>query len=298
MGLATERLFDACKQGNLAEAQQAIAAKAKVNTVSDWDHTSPLVLAAYGGHQDIVEALLAAGANPKGEGLTAITIKKIEESGPSIMSGLVSVLSSVASVTTDRLGKQAKRQRSEGSTDGLRALNSFDDVPFGGDEFDSEEDEDEPERIPSMPVAAAAAGGHLEIVKRLAKAGALELEPGMHEYHPLSEAASHGHTDIVKWLLGQGVEPSKGFFFVPPLHAAAQSGREELVLLFLKCGLSPDAEEPEEGYTPLFDVSSVEAARVLVDAGATVDLWIQGEHPVTCAAYSGRRELVDYLASL
>jgi len=63
-GGLTPLLF-AVRQGNTAAATALLDAGAKVNQVSEGDHTSPLLMAAINGHFDLAMKLLARGADPK-----------------------------------------------------------------------------------------------------------------------------------------------------------------------------------------------------------------------------------------
>jgi truncated hemoglobin YjbI len=55
------------------------------------------------------------------------------------------------------------------------------------------------------------------------------------------------------------------------LHEAAMSGEAELTAVLIRSGAAPDAKEAE-GHTPLYRTSTGDVARVLLAAGATVDV--------------------------
>jgi ankyrin repeat protein len=63
-GGLTPLLF-AVRQGNTAAVLALLDAGAKINQVSEGDHTSPLLLATINGHFDLAKTLLARGADPK-----------------------------------------------------------------------------------------------------------------------------------------------------------------------------------------------------------------------------------------
>jgi uncharacterized protein len=63
-GGLTPLLF-AVRQGNTAAALALLESGAKVNQVSEGDHTSPLLMATINGHFDLAKTLLARGADPK-----------------------------------------------------------------------------------------------------------------------------------------------------------------------------------------------------------------------------------------
>ena len=55
------------------------------------------------------------------------------------------------------------------------------------------------------------------------------------------------------------------------LHEAAMVGEAELAAVLIRSGADPDAKEAE-GHTPLYRASTGDVARVLLAAGATVDV--------------------------
>jgi cytohesin len=55
------------------------------------------------------------------------------------------------------------------------------------------------------------------------------------------------------------------------LHDAAMGGQAEFAAVLIRSGADPDAREPE-GHTPLYRASTGEVARVLLTAGASVDV--------------------------
>jgi truncated hemoglobin YjbI len=55
------------------------------------------------------------------------------------------------------------------------------------------------------------------------------------------------------------------------LHEAAMAGEAEFAKVLIRSGSDPDAEEPE-GHTPLYRASTGEVARILLAAGAAVDV--------------------------
>ena len=63
-GGLTPLLF-AVRQGNATAALALLEAGAKINQVSEGDHTSPLLMATINGHFDLAGTLLARGADPK-----------------------------------------------------------------------------------------------------------------------------------------------------------------------------------------------------------------------------------------
>ena len=91
------------------------------------------------------------------------------------------------------------------------------------------------------PLCCAAAGGHVGAVKALVAAGAaLQLPGGAKGWAPMLFAAEHGHAGVVKVLLAAGVRVDKEVLTYQrtPLYAAVVRGRGEVVQLLLEAGAS------------------------------------------------------------
>ena len=71
---ANELLFQACQNGNITDVETALARHANIEAIHP-EFGSPLMSAAYNGHENIVRRLLLSGANANGRsnnGLTAL----------------------------------------------------------------------------------------------------------------------------------------------------------------------------------------------------------------------------------
>jgi ankyrin repeat protein len=94
---------------------------------------------------------------------------------------------------------------------------------------------------------------------------------------PLHYAAWHGATNIVRFLLRAGADVNaRGNDGYAPLHYAARYGKAAAARAVLAAGAVVDAVN-DFGFTPLFIAVRARAdtrrlVRVLLDAGATVDL--------------------------
>src|SRR5262249_50614017 len=80
------------------------------------------------------------------------------------------------------------------------------------------------------------------------------------------------------------------------LHDATMVGEAELAALLIRLGADPDAREPE-GHTPLYRASTGDVARVLLAAGATVDV-ASGPTQGTALHQAARRGSVSVAQAL
>src|SRR6516165_6590761 len=80
------------------------------------------------------------------------------------------------------------------------------------------------------------------------------------------------------------------------LHDAAMVGEAELAAVLIRSGADPDAKEAE-GHTPLYRASSGDVARVLLAAGATVDI-ASGPTRGTALHQAARRGYVSVAQAL
>jgi truncated hemoglobin YjbI len=80
------------------------------------------------------------------------------------------------------------------------------------------------------------------------------------------------------------------------LHEAAMAGEADLAAVLIRSGADPDAEE-SEGHTPLYRASTGDVARVLLAAGATVDV-ASGPTRGTALHQAARRGYVSVAQAL
>lgn len=126
-----------------------------------------------------------------------------------------------------------------------------------------------------------------------------EPEPVADLATPLHSAIVRGHVAMVKLLLAHGAnanaEKANG---CTPLHDAAAERNVEIVSLLLAHGTRVDAKA-KNGRTPLFEAAasgSTEAMRLLLEAGAGVNVkTASGATPLLSAAGSGKVAAVKML---
>ena len=156
----------------------------------------------------------------------------------------------------------------------------------------------------------AAAGGHLEELKRLiadhpnlvntcAKERAFRASP-------LCMAAEGGHLETVVYLLEQGAETNpayKDYGWTPPLNRAAGGGHVEVVKALLEAGADPNSFAYNEGSTrPIHDATwggHTGVIQLLLDAGVDVNSRNGGvgATPLMSAVSSGLTETASFLLS-
>jgi ankyrin repeat protein len=300
-------LASACRQGHLAVVRRLLVSGADPNQPG-WP--TPIDAAVSGGHVEIVRTLLASGASvreaelrdaaPNRELLRLLEKayaaqpnekspeKLIEAARRDDTSELERLLAEEPDVNgRDATGRTALVEAIDG---GRRAavyllLNNGADVNAGTTGY-----------YPTTPLRAAIERGDVAIVRRLIRAGA-DLRVGS----PLCRAAQLGNLKLVDLLLDKGAPPDDDQ--CSPLMAAAGSGRLSIVTRVLDGGADPkrapnalhsgvagdaphvlralmergmdvDVRTGPQGITPLHlavTSRSLEAAGILLDAGANVD---------------------------
>lgn len=154
---------------------------------------------------------------------------------------------------------------------------------------------------PDSPVADAAQGGDIELVRQLLVQGAdvnAAQGDGMSALH---WAALGGHVDMIEVLLyaGANTEAITRLGAYTPLHLASRNGAGSAVAALVTGGANPDATATT-GAAPLHLAAasgSVEAVNALIEHGAYIDVaeWSKGQTPLMFAAAGGRTEAVQAL---
>ncbi|MEU4745686.1 ankyrin repeat domain-containing protein, partial [Actinosynnema sp. NPDC023658] len=145
------------------------------------------------------------------------------------------------------------------------------------------EDEDERRIAEQRLMAATAAGDAREVARLLADGAQVDarfpVRNGFNDLHtPLLVATRDGHLEIVRELLraGADVNATEPTFGACPLHKAVYNGHADITALLVAApGVDLDFQGATNGYTPLHDAlwhGYDECARILLDAGARVDL--------------------------
>lgn len=151
----------------------------------------------------------------------------------------------------------------------------------------------------------AAARGDERMARTALALGSPVDSKGIERMTPLYLAARSGHLPVVKMLLARRANPSSqnrdtGF---TPLHVAGEYGHVAIVRVLLDAGVQPNVRNYRQ-QTPLWQVSwqkrstDVEVARILIDAGATIDAPDKdGWTPLHIAVRHGNLPILTHLAS-
>uniref|UniRef100_A0A8B9DWC7 Ankyrin repeat and KH domain containing 1 n=1 Tax=Anser cygnoides TaxID=8845 RepID=A0A8B9DWC7_ANSCY len=146
----------------------------------------------------------------------------------------------------------------------------------------------------------ACAGGFVDIVKVLLKAGANIEDHNENGHTPLMEAASAGHVEVARVLLeyGAGINTHSNEFKESALTLACYKGHLDMVRFLLEAGADQE-HKTDEMHTALMEAcmdGHVEVARLLLDSGAQVNMPADSfESPLTLAACGGHVELAALL---
>ncbi|MDH6574759.1 ankyrin repeat domain-containing protein [Kitasatospora sp. MAP5-34] len=136
----------------------------------------------------------------------------------------------------------------------------------------------------AQQLMGAVVAGDLAAVRRLLAAGAevdarYPVVNGFNDAHtPLLVACRDGHQEIARELLAAGadVNATEPTFGAVPLHKAVYNGHAGITALLVAApGTDLDFQGITNGYSPLHDAlwhGYEECARILIDAGARLDL--------------------------
>ena len=133
----------------------------------------------------------------------------------------------------------------------------------------------------STPLYIACQNGHLPIVEKLIKAGADLNKATTNGSTPLHMACVKGHAEIVETLINLGASLDKVTTNgSTPLHMACLKGHAEIVETLINLGASLD-KVTTKGSTPLYVAcigGHIDIAKDLFEAGANVDYLKQKGH--------------------
>jgi ankyrin repeat protein len=149
-----------------------------------------------------------------------------------------------------------------------------------------------------VPLAAAVFRGNLEMIQRLIAAGAnLDRIDLSIDARPLGVAIKQNRLDLVQVLLDAGASPEGGDMSYTGLTIAVNSNNLPLVKLLLEAGADPNSDM-EDGDRAILHAAwegNLEIVQCLVNHGADVNAWSQGDTAIDRAACNGHQNIYDYL---
>ena len=280
------------QRGNTAAVERMLRLRVPVDA-RGWSGNTALYEAAKYGRQEVLELLLAAGA---------------DVDAPNRRSGFTPVHVAAEYDNIEVL----RRLLDAGGSVNLRSRHYYtplaqmawktgpDDVEVAGILLDNGADIKAASRHGWTPLHHAAGAKNIELLRYLIERGApLELRTTDIGYTPLMLAAADGSVDVVVALaqLGANVEArSEGG--TTPLYQAAVNGHSDVVERLLELGARADIET-YNGWTPMKAAASrgdTEVLRILLAAGVDPNgRTAQVAPPLHVAAQEGHASAVDFL---
>jgi ankyrin repeat protein len=271
-------LMFAAQQGDVASARLLLDAKANANEVIPKSGATPLIVASAVGHPEVVELLLASGADPNvkdANGFTSLHhAVRDSDYGLDPAAKAVSLLTVKAllahgadpnlrlQLDKAKMAAEIKAQAGNAGARTKRTAITITEVQLEG----------------ATPVALAAECNNLEVIKALVEAGADPNIPTEQGTTPLILASGAG-TDVqraraleeratavqtARYLIEHGADVNAaGQFGWTALHAASYQGLNDVVEYLVSKGAKIDAFD-QLGQTPL----SISLSVLTKDAGA------------------------------
>uniref|UniRef100_A0A3Q3GL98 Ankyrin 1 n=1 Tax=Kryptolebias marmoratus TaxID=37003 RepID=A0A3Q3GL98_KRYMA len=151
------------------------------------------------------------------------------------------------------------------------------------------------------PLHIAAREGHVQTVRILLDMQAQQTKMTKKGFTPLHVASKYGKVDVAELLLERGANPNAaGKNGLTPLHVAVHHNNLDVVNLLVSKGGSPHSAA-RNGYTALHIASKqnqVEVANSLLQYGASANAEsLQGVTPLHLASQEGRPDMVSLLIS-
>ncbi|KAL7045286.1 hypothetical protein ACKWTF_002184 [Chironomus riparius] len=275
-----------------------------INVRNKLTDSTPLQLAAEGGHAEVVKALVRAGASTTDEnksGFTAVHLAAKNGHGPvlEVMRTSGSLRSSSKKLGLTPLHIAAYY----GQADTVREL--LVTVPATV----KSESPTGQSLVPELgtesgltPLHLASYSGNENVVRLLLNSAGVQVDAGTSEngYNPLHLACFGGHVSIVGLLLSRSAEllHSTDRHGKTGLHIAAMHGHYQMVEVLLGQGAEINATD-KNGWTPLHCCAKagfLDVVKLLVESGATPKSETNyGCAPIWFAASEGHNDVLKYL---
>ena len=147
-------------------------------------------------------------------------------------------------------------------------------------------------------LASAAANGHKEVVRLLLETGADVNITGGHDGSALASASDYGHKEVVQLLLKTGANVNMvGGYYGSALASASTRGRKEVVQILLEHGADVNIAGGYHG-SALASASAVgdqEIVQILLEKGANVNMAARYGSALALASARGYKEVVQTL---
>lgn len=260
---------------------------------------TPLHLAAEGGHGDVVQVLLQAGASASEEnadGYTPIHLAAVH--------GHVSVLQALNNavswrIVSKKLGITALHiAASKGRSDFVREMLTQVPATLTTEQRSDNKTED----YGFTPLHIAAEHGHEDVVRLLLNSAGVQIDAKtqVEGSFPIHLAARGGHMAVVGIIISRATDQiqAKDKDGRTALHLASANGHIKLVGLLLGQGADINATD-NNGNSPVHYASRegyMDVVYLLTESGATpVTQTKDGATPLACAASTGHYNILKYL---
>uniref|UniRef100_A0A6P7F814 Serine/threonine-protein phosphatase 6 regulatory ankyrin repeat subunit A isoform X2 n=1 Tax=Diabrotica virgifera virgifera TaxID=50390 RepID=A0A6P7F814_DIAVI len=266
--------------------------------------STPLQMAAEGGHAEVVKALVRAGANITDENKGGFTAVHLAAQYGHLQVLEVLRSSNTLRITSKKLGVTPLHVAAYfGQADTVRELLTH--VP-GTVKSDSPNGAS---LVPALgnesgmtPLHLAAFSGNENVVRLLLNSAGVQVDAATHEngYNPMHLACYGGHGTVVGLLLSRSAEllQSHDKHGKTGLHIAAQHGHLQMVEVLLGQGAEINSQD-KNGWTPLHYAARaghVDVVKLLVESGASPKAETSlGAVPIWFAASEGHHAVLEYL---
>jgi 7,8-dihydropterin-6-yl-methyl-4-(beta-D-ribofuranosyl)aminobenzene 5'-phosphate synthase len=274
--------------GNLEEAKALIAKDPSLTDAKDEMGRTPLHLACYGGHTELVKFLLAKGADIEAEFANGATplFWAIPEGHIDIVKLLI-----------HEGGDIQARQNDGTSLLHIAAVSGRKEIAELL--IDKGLDPNTKQNEGSNPLTYAVSRGHRDVAELLIARGAdVNIQDNM-GYSPVYVAAFRGNKDLIEFLISNGADPNrKNGLGMAVLHDMAMQGQKEIVAVLVDHGADFNLADSSD-HTPLHLASyhgHKDIVEFLCKRGADVDQkGAGGDTPLHGAAWNGDKATVEYL---
>ena len=283
-------IHKAATEGDMEKVQALIADDPGLIDAKDEMGRTPLHLACYGGHIELVKYLMTKGADMEAKfanGSTAL-FWAIPEGHLDIVKLLIAEGADVGARQND--GTSLLHIAAVSGQKEIAALL-----------IDKGLDPNTKQNEGSNPLTYAVSRGHREVAELLIDRGAdVNIQDNM-GYSPVYVAAFRGNKEMLRFLISKGANPDqKNALGKTPLHDIAMQGQKEIAALLIDNGADFMIKDPS-GHTPLHFASNhgcKDVVELLCEKGADIDQRDGGgDSPLHGAAWNGDKPTVEFLVA-